>query len=478
MSVAGSGALRCPAPCFGHGIIQVQITERVATMDKAYSILTYGCQMNENDSEILAGILVGLGYRETESFEEADIILINTCSIRETAVRKILGRLSELKTYKERNPDLLLGVCGCLPEHHGELEKIRQRAPFLDLIFGTHSLHQLPELIDRARESAETIVQTGETGEIVPEGLPRVRSAALKAWVTITYGCDNFCSYCVVPYTRGRERSRRSEDILEEIARLTREGLRDITLLGQNVNSYGRDLLGPETFAGLLARADRIDGVGRLRFMTSHPKDLSLDLVEAMAAGTNICEHIHLPVQSGSNAVLEMMRRGYTREKYLAMVDLIRSRLPGCSLTTDIIVGFPGESEDDFQQTIDLIEKARFDSAFTFLYSPRTGTPAATMPEQVPTGLKKERLSRLMEVQNRISLEINRSLTDRTFEVLVEGKTKKNPEFLQGRTRTNKLVVVPGNQSMVGRFLPVRITRAQTWNLFGEALMASEANRE
>lgn len=437
-------------------------------MDKAYSILTYGCQMNEHDSEILAGILSGLGYREASAPAEADLILVNTCSIRETAVQKIIGKLGELKLYKERNPDLLLGVCGCLPEHQGEINRITKKAPYLDLIFGTHALHQLPELLERARDSTETVVQVGETGRGVVEGLPHLRSEGLKAWVTITYGCNNFCSYCVVPYTRGRERSRSPEDILDEISGLAGEGFLDITLLGQNVNSYGRDLPQPMAFAELLARADRLPGVRRLRFMTSHPKDLSPELVGAIAGGEHVCEHIHLPVQAGGNSVLSAMKREYTREKYLELVDLIRSRLPGCSLTTDLIVGFPGETEEDFRATLELVERVRYDSAFTFMYSPRQGTPAAGLSGQLPIEVKKERLNRLMEVQNQISLEINQSLVGRRLEVLIEGKAKKQSQLVQGRTRTNKLVLAPGDEGLIGKFLPVTITRAQTWNLYGE----------
>ncbi len=438
-------------------------------MDKSYSILTYGCQMNEHDSEILAGILAGLGYRRAGAPAEADLILVNTCSIRETAVQKIIGKLGELRFYKEQNPDLLLGVCGCLPEHQGEIDRIRKKAPYLDLIFGTHALHQLPELLERASESEETVVQVGDAGDGVIEGLPHLRSDGRKAWVTITYGCNNYCSYCVVPYTRGRERSRRPEDILEEVAGLAKDGYLDLTLLGQNVNSYGQDLPQPVSFAELLTRADRLPGVGRLRFMTSHPKDLSPELVEAIARGKHICEHIHLPVQAGSNAVLGHMKREYTREKYLELVTMIRSRLPDCSLTTDLIAGFPGETEEDFRQTLDLVERVRYDSAFTFMFSPRKGTPAATMPGQIPIEVKKERLNRLMEVQNRISLEINRSLVGRALEVLVEARAKKQSHLVQGRTRTNKLVLLPGDESMIGQFLPITITRAQTWNLYGEA---------
>lgn len=436
-------------------------------------ILTYGCQMNEHDSERLLGMLTGLGYRRAESEAEADLILLNTCAVRETAERRVLGKIGELKRLKARNPRLLIAVCGCMTQQRAVAERIRDRAPHVDLIFGTHNISELPRLLAEAATASGPVVELWEQGSRDPGSLPAVRNDRLKAWVAITYGCNNFCTYCIVPYVRGRERSRPSDEIAAEVEALAGDGFKEVTLLGQNVNSYGRDLDPPTTFADLLRRLDQIDGIARIRYMTSHPRDFTSELVRTIAAAEKICEHFHLPIQSGSNRILRLMNRGYTRERYLALIDEIRATLPGASITTDIIVGFPGETEEDFADTLDIVRRVRFDSAFTFIYSPRSGTPAATMPDQVPTAVKKARLQQLMELQDEISLARNRELVGRTVEVLVEGTSPQRADRMAGRTRTNKIVIFPGDEGLSGRLASVTIDRAQTHTLFGRLAEAA-----
>jgi tRNA-2-methylthio-N6-dimethylallyladenosine synthase len=439
-------------------------------MTKKYCLTVFGCQMNERDAETLRGFLDQLGYTETELVAEADLVIMNTCAVRQKAEEKVFGLLGRLGKLKAQNQGMLIAVCGCLPQQEKAAKKIQKKYPFVDLIFGTHNLAAFPELLQRAESGHGTVTEVwDEAGEVV-EALPAVRRDGVKAWVNITYGCNNYCTYCVVPYVRGRERSRRPEDILAEIGKLAAEGYKEVTLLGQNVNSYGRDLPERVDFPGLLQRVDRESGISRIRFMTSHPRDFTEKLVGVMAGGTNICEHVHLPVQSGSNRILALMNRGYTREHYRGLVELLRTSLPECALTTDLIVGFPGETEEDFQETLALVEEVRFDSAFTFLYSPRRGTPAAEMPEQVPAAVKKERFARLLEVQNRRGLERNRALVGCVAEVLTEGPSKTDPGVLTGRTRTNKTVNFTGRDTAAGELVPVEITAAQTWSLLGRRL--------
>lgn len=439
-------------------------------------ILTYGCQMNEHDSERLLGMLIGLGYSRAESEADADLILLNTCAVRETAERRVLGKIGELKRLKAHNPRLLIAVCGCMTQQRAVAERIRERAPHVDLIFGTHNLSELPRLLAEAAAASAPVVELWEKEGPVDETLPAARTDRLKAWVAITYGCNNFCTYCIVPYVRGRERSRLSDDIVAEVEALARDGVKEVTLLGQNVNSYGRDLTPPATFADLLRRLDRIDGIARIRYMTSHPRDFTSELVRTIAAADKVCEHFHLPIQSGSDRILRLMNRGYTRERYLALVDEIRAALPDAAITTDIIVGFPGETEEDFAATLDIVRRVRFDSAFTFIYSPRTGTPAATMPDQVPAAVKKARLQQLMDLQDEISLARNRELVGRTLEVLVEGVSPQRADRMAGRTRTNKIVVFPGDESLSGRLVDVTIDRAQTHTLFGRLAESAPAS--
>ena len=432
-----------------------------------YFIITHGCQMNERDSETLAGLLDGMGHLPAAREEEADLILINTCCVRQTAENKIYGKIGLLKRIKKRRPQLIVGICGCMMQQEGLAEKIMEENPHLDLLFGTHNIHRLPELLARVQEGEKVIEIWDQEGEIA-EGLPARRQEGVKAYVNIMYGCNNFCSYCIVPYVRGRERSRKFEDIKAEIEELVSRGYKEIMLLGQNVNTYGKGLEPSIDFAELLTRLDKIEGLERIRYMTSHPRDFSFRTIEAIAASRHVCEHFHLPLQAGSNKVLEEMNRGYTREKYLELVNQIRAVCPKASITTDLIVGFPGETEKDFLDTMDMIEKVRFDAAFTFIYSPRPGTPAAEKEDTVPLEAKKERLKLLMQRQNQISREINAALLGQEAEILVEGKSKTNPRRLSGRTRTNKIVHFSGPESLIGQLVTVKILETKTWNLLGE----------
>lgn len=434
---------------------------------KYYLIRTYGCQMNVHDSETIAGILELMGYRPTESEEQASVILLNTCAIRENAEDKVFGEIGRLKPLKMENPDLVLGVCGCMSQEEGVVNRILHQHPYVDLIFGTHNIHRLPFLLKEALFSKEMVVEVwSKEGDIV-ENLPKVREDGLKAWVNIMYGCDKFCTYCIVPYTRGKERSRRPEDVLAEIRALARKGYQEVTLLGQNVNAYGKDFKDRHyTFAHLMDDVRKI-GIPRVRFTTSHPRDFDDHLIEVLAKGGNLVEHIHLPVQSGSSEILKMMARKYTREQYLELVRKIKTAIPNVSLTTDIIVGFPGETDEQFEETLSLVREVEFDSAFTFIYSPREGTPAAKMKDDVPMEVKKERLQRLNQLQDEISRRKNEALRGQVVEVLVEGESKKDPNVLSGRTRSNKLVNFTGPKHLIGRFAHVRIDEPKTHTLKG-----------
>jgi len=438
-----------------------------------YHVMTFGCQMNEHDSERLAGMLEALGYEPVDDPGQADVVVLNTCAVRESAATRVYGRLGELKRLKETRPGMVIGVCGCLAQSEGEAGTLRRRAPHVDLIFGPHNLAEFPDLLREVIEERRPVVAIRDEPEDDPGGLPRKLGDDLKAWVTITHGCDNYCSYCIVPYVRGREWSRKPEAIIAEIEDLVEKGCREVTLLGQNVNSYGRDFgepAGGAGFARLLQRIDRIEGLWRIRYMTSHPRDFGPAVIEAIASAKKVCEHVHLPVQSGSDRVLERMNRGYTRAHYQQLVASIRRAIPGVALTTDIIVGFPGETEDDFRQTLDLVREVRFDAAFTFVYSARRGTPAATFLDQIPDGIKKERIARLIELQNGITRAENEKEVGREVEVLVEGASQKNPGYAEGRTRTNKLVLFPGDQGGRGKLVNVRVRRAGTWALHGEVI--------
>lgn len=437
-------------------------------LEKYYLLETWGCQMNEEDSEKLSGMLEGIGYVKTDSRDMADVIIFNTCCVRENAELKVYGNLGELKALKKAKPDMVIAVGGCMMQQKGIPEIIKKKYPFVDIIFGTHNIHRFPELLNNSFQKNSTLIEVWEKeGEII-EDIPVQRESDIKAFVTIMYGCNNFCTYCIVPFTRGRERSRKPESIIKEIKELSNKGYREITLLGQNVNSYGKDIEGM-SFAKLLRMVNEVDGIERIRFMTSHPKDLTDDVILACKECNKVCEHIHLPVQSGSTNLLKRMNRKYTKEQYLELVNKIKSTINDVAITTDIIVGFPGETEEDFLDTLDLVSKVEYDSAFTFIYSIRKGTPAAQYKEQVPDDVKHERFNRLVELLNDISQRKNAEYKDRIVEVLVEGHSKNDESKLMGRTRNGKLVnIIGGDISLKGKLVNVKITQPQTWSLMGE----------
>ncbi|MDR3591425.1 MAG: tRNA (N6-isopentenyl adenosine(37)-C2)-methylthiotransferase MiaB [Negativicutes bacterium] len=436
---------------------------------KKYLTITYGCQMNENDSERLSGQLKAMGLAEATLPEQADVIIINTCCVRESAEKKIYGKIGDLKRLKAANPNLIIGIAGCMAQK--DRDKLFKKAPHIDLVMGTHNIHQLGDLLADIEKSRDKVLAVWDQAERMAPDVPTIRKNKVSAWVPITYGCNNFCSYCIVPYVRGRERSRPEGEILAEIRALGAEGFKEITLLGQNVNSYGKDCPDCPDFAGLLKAVDRIGSIARIRYMTSHPRDMNSAVIAAVRDGKKICEHFHLPVQSGSDAILARMNRGYTTGDYRRLVEEIRAAVPQASLTTDIIVGFPGESEELFAETLDFVKTVKFDAAYTFLYSQRSGTPAAVMPDQIPLAVKKERLSRLMDVQNENSLAINTQLKGETLEVLIEGDSKNDANKMMGRTRTNKILIweKTGNEQ-VGQLADIVVETAQTWVLKGRLL--------
>ncbi len=429
--------------------------------------LVYGCQMSERDADTLTEITRRLGYEPSDDLETAALVIVNTCCVRESAENKILGKIGELKKLKERNSKVKIAITGCMVQQPGALERLQKRAPHVDIWAGTHNLHEFSSLIkkvERGGKVAEVWHEPKATLEIAP--LPE--KGKRHASVNIMYGCDNFCSYCIVPHVRGRERSRKPEEILQEIKSLVESGCREVTLLGQNVNSYGKEFSPTYDFADLLQEVDQIPWLLRIRFITSHPKDLSDKLIKTVAEGKKLCEHFHLPIQSGSNFILERMNRKYTREYYLSRVQKIHELVPNASLTTDIIVGFPGESEEDFEQTLAMMKQAHYSQAFTFMYSKRSGTLAAKMEDQIPLDVKKRRLQKLMSVQNQESLEWRQLMIGKLVEVLVEGPSKTNPQRLTGRTRGNELVVFNGPQEIIGSLVNVRINEAGSWTLMGE----------
>lgn len=423
---------------------------------KRYHIVTYGCQMNAHDSETIAGMLEQMGMTEAAAREDADFVLYNTCCVRENAERRALGNVGWLKELKKVKPELIVGVCGCMVQQDGMAQKLIKRYPFVDIAFGTHNLPELPGMFKKLLDSRERVVSVLDTDGMIAEGLPVKRAGGLMAYVTIMYGCDNFCSYCIVPYVRGRERSRLPEDILREVEQLKTEGVKEIMLLGQNVNSYAG---GGIDFAELLRRVDDI-GIERVRFMTSHPKDLSDRLIDVMANSKHICHQLHLPVQHGSNRVLSAMNRCYTREHYLGVVKRLRDAMPDIGLTTDLIVGFPGETEEDFNQTIDLVRQVRYDSAYTFIYSPRQGTVAAEMPNQVDEETAKRRIHELIAVQEQITAETYAAQVGHVENVLCEGVSARSERQITGRTQRGITVNFDGSADMVGSVVPVMITGA------------------
>ncbi|MGZ9584553.1 tRNA (N6-isopentenyl adenosine(37)-C2)-methylthiotransferase MiaB [Paenibacillus marinisediminis] len=434
---------------------------------KRYLIYTFGCQMNEHDTETMSGLLDEMGYEKTTERKLADIILLNTCAIRENAEDKVFGELGHLKTLKLERPGLILGVCGCMSQEESVVKRIMQKHPFVDMIFGTHNIHRLPYLVRDALFNKEMVVDVwSKEGDII-ENLPKKRSG-MRAWVNIMYGCDKFCTYCIVPYTRGKERSRRPEDVIAEVRELARQGYKEITLLGQNVNAYGKDFEDITYRLGDLMDDIRKIDIPRIRFTTSHPRDFDDHLIEVLAKRGNLVEHIHLPVQSGSSAVLKKMSRKYDRELFLTLAGKIKAAIPDVVLTTDIIVGFPGETDEQFEETITLVKEVGFDFAFTFIYSPREGTPAAGMEDNVPMDVKKARLQRLNDVMQELSRKSNDNMLGQTVEVLVESESKNNAEVLSGRTRTNKLVHFTGGKELIGQFVHVKISEIKSFYIKGE----------
>jgi len=435
---------------------------------RKFYIRTYGCQMNEHDTEVMAGIFLGLGYEPTDSVEDANVILLNTCAIRENAENKVFGELGHLKHLKREKPDLLLGVCGCMSQEESVVNKILKTYNQVDMIFGTHNIHRLPHILQEAYMSKEMVVEVWSKEGDVIENLPKVRKGNIKAWVNIMYGCDKFCTYCIVPYTRGKERSRRPEDIIQEVRQLAAQGYQEITLLGQNVNAYGKDFTDIDYGLGNLMDEMRKIDIPRVRFTTSHPRDFDDHLIEVLANGGNLMDHIHLPVQSGSTDVLKIMARKYTREQYLELVRKIKAAIPNVTLTTDIIVGYPNETDEQFEETMSLVREVGYESAYTFIYSPREGTPAAKMQDNVPMEVKKERLQRLNALVNEQSAQSMKKYQGQIVEVLVEGESKNNPDVLAGYTSKLKLVNFVGPKSAIGKIVKVKITNAKTWSLNGE----------
>ena len=438
--------------------------------NKLYFIETWGCQMNEEDSEKLSGMLISMGYSSCDNRNDADIIIFNTCCVRENAELKVHGNLGQLKGLKKQKKDLIIAVCGCMMQQKGIPEEISKKYPFVDIIFGTHNLHKFPEYLNRVLMNDERILEIESGSDEIIEGMTIDRKSSLKAFVTIMYGCDNFCTYCVVPQVRGREKSRKSEDIINEIKNLAKEGYKEITLLGQSVNSYGKGLEEDINFPKLLRKVNKAEGIESIRYMTSDPKEFSDELIDTMKDCEKICNQLHLPVQSGSNRVLKAMNRHYTKEEYIEKINKIKSLIPDLAITTDIIVGFPGETEEDFEETLDLVKKVRYDSAFMFLYSNRKYTRADMMPNQIPDDIKHERFNRLVETVNSICAEINQEYENKIVEVLVEGVSKTDDTKLTGRTNNGKLVNFKGNKNSVGKIVKVKITKPKSFSLEGEEI--------
>lgn len=441
------------------------------SQEKGHPLLVYnlvvGCQMNAKDSEKLLGILLQAGFVETEAEDGADLVVYNTCTVRENANQKVYGRLGYLNSLKRQNPDMLIAMCGCMMQEPHVVETIRTKYRFVDLVFGTHNIYKIAELLYARMTSGKMVIDIMEDAVQIVEDLPAQRTYSFKSGVNIMFGCNNFCTYCIVPYVRGRERSRKAEDILDEIRRLVADGVVEVMLLGQNVNSYGKDLAEPVSFAQLLRMVNDIPGLKRIRFMTSHPKDLSDELISAMRDCEKVCRHLHLPLQSGSSAVLKRMNRHYTKEQYLSLAEKIRREIPDMALTTDIIVGFPGETDADFEDTMDVVRRVRYDSAFTFIYSRRTGTPAASMPDQVSPAVVKERFDRLLKEVQQIASEMVGKDCGRVLPALVEDADEHQAGYMTGRLSNNVMVHFPGGMELVGQIVPVRLEEAKGFYYMG-----------
>ena len=433
-----------------------------------FCVTTFGCQMNARDSEKLVGVLEQIGYQEEVDEDKADFVIYNTCTVRENANMRVYGRLGQLKHAKKMNPHMMIGLCGCMMQEPHVVEKLKKSYRFVDIIFGTHNIYKFAELIATRYESQRMVIDIWKDTDKIVEDLPSERKFSFKSGVNIMFGCNNFCSYCIVPYVRGRERSRNPKDIIREIETLVADGVVEVMLLGQNVNSYGKNLEEPMTFAQLLTEIEKIDGLERIRFMTSHPKDLSDELIEVMKNSKKICKHLHLPVQSGSTEILKKMNRRYTKEQYLELVDKIKAAVPDISLTTDIIVGFPGETEEDFLETMDVVKKVRYDSAFTFIYSKRTGTPAAIMENQIPEAVVKDRFDRLLKEVQDISAEVCSVHEETVQSVLVESINDHDDTLVTGRMSNNLLVHFKGDESLIGKIVDVKLSECKGFYYLGE----------
>lgn len=435
-------------------------------INKKYFVKTYGCQMNQHDGENIKAILEDMSYTETEVMEDADFILLNTCAIRENAHNKVFGMIGRMKHLKESKPHIVTGICGCMAQEEAVVNEILKKFRFLDIVFGTHNIHRLPQILNEAliKKEIEIEVYSGE-GDII-ENIPVKRDSKYKAWINIMYGCDKFCTYCIVPYTRGKQRSRNPEFILKEVEQLVKDGYQEVTLLGQNVNAYGKDLKGDYRMENLLEDVAKT-GINRVRFVTSHPWDFTDQMIEVIKNNSNIMPYIHLPLQSGSNRILKLMGRRYTKEQYLELHRKLKEAIPNVSITTDIIVGFPNETEEDFEETIEVVKECHYDSAFTFLFSPRVGTPAAKMEDNVTLEEKNNRLQRLNELVNQFAKEANDQYQDKIVPVLIEGLSEKDETKLMGYTDTMKLVNVEGPETLIGTIVNVQIKEVKTWSMDG-----------
>ena len=443
-----------------------ELLAKSSTKRPTFHIQNEGCQMNSIQTESIAAIMEKMGYEMVDT-EDADAVVFNTCTVRENANQKIYGHLGHLKSIKRNHPDMKIVLFGCMMQEHHVVEKIRKDYKYVNLVFGTHNIHKFPELFYRALQTDDQIIDIWKESDEIVEGMPTSRKYSFKTGVSVMFGCNNFCSYCIVPYVRGRERSRKPEEIIKEIKRLVADGVVEVMLLGQNVNSYGKNLETPMTFAELLREIEKIPGLERIRFMTSHPKDLSDELIQVMAESQKICRHLHLPLQSGSSRILKEMNRRYTKEQFLALAEKIKAAVPGISLTTDIIVGFPGETEEDFEETLDVVRNVRFDSAFTFIYSKRTGTPAAAMENQVPEDVVKERFDRLLKEVQDISAEVCGRDVHTVQQVLVEEVNDHSPELMTGRMSNNTVVHFPGDASMIGSLVDVYLEESRGFYYMG-----------
>ena len=451
---------------FEHNTVAAELVRQTYDTPPLAFVHSYGCQQNVNDGERIKGVLVDIGYGLCDKPEDADLILFNTCAVREHAEQRVFGNVGALKGLKEKKPGLIIGLCGCMANQKHVVEKLRKSYPYVDLVFGVDGIDTLPQLIAQKLQKHKRVLLDPAQRPVIVENIPIRRESEFRAWLPIMYGCDNFCTYCIVPYVRGREKSRKPGDILAEFRDLVEAGYKEITLLGQNVNSYGKTLKNPVTFAQLLEKVEAIEGLKRIRFMTSHPKDLSDELIEYMGKSKKVCHHLHLPMQSGSSRILKVMNRHYDEEKYLGLVEKIRKAVPDISLTTDIIVGFPGETEEDFQETLDVVEKSCFDTAFTFIYSKRSGTPAAKMEDQVPEDVVKDRFDRLLKLVQEKGREASSRFEGEVQEVLVETESKEKGIFT-GRTQYNLLVHFPGTPDLLGKYINVRLDTCKGFYYMG-----------